>query len=135
MEVRKAFLPDRVTATLNIEGIAATRRQTLAIMDAMVISQNPAKEDQEILNALKADGFVYNQYEDGADLDARMIREINRLLLDKIKDEAGNFRRRGQIHRCARHKEMTVIWPSKGARWTRTWPEFWPTVEPLPLVN
>lgn len=93
LEVRKAFLPDRVTATLNIEGIAATRRQTLAIMDAMVISQNPAKEDQEILNALKADGFVYSQYEDGADLDARMIREVNRLLLDTLRLEAGEFRR------------------------------------------
>lgn len=93
LEVRKAFLPDRITATLNIEGIAATRRQTLAIMDAMVISQNPAKEDQEIFNALKADGFVYNQYEDGADLDARMVREINRLFLDTIKEEAGEFRR------------------------------------------
>lgn len=93
IEVRRAFLPDRVTATLNIEGIAATRRQTLAIMDAMVITQNPAKEDQEILNALKADGFVYSQYEDGADLDARMLREINRILLDEIKSEAGDFRK------------------------------------------
>lgn len=61
-------------------------------MDAMVISQNPAKEDQEILNALRADGFVYEQYEDGADLDARMIREINRQLLDTLK-EGGEFRR------------------------------------------
>lgn len=91
-EIRKEFLPDRVTATLNIEGIAATRRQTLAIMDAMVLSQNAAKEDQEILNALKADEFVYEQYESGADLDPSMIREVNKLLLDGVRGEAGSFR-------------------------------------------
>jgi Fic family protein len=93
LEVRKAFLPDRVTATLNIEGIAATRRQTLAIMDAMVVTQNSAKEDQDILNALRADEFVYDQYEAGADLDAGMIREVNRLLLDQVRDDAGVFRK------------------------------------------
>lgn len=91
-KIRSAFLPDRVTATLNIEGIAATRRQTLAIMDSLVVSQQVAKEDQEIANALRADEFVYNTYEGGADFDLRFIREINRLVLQDVGKSPGEFR-------------------------------------------
>lgn len=91
-KIRTAFLPDRVTATLNIEGIAATRRQTLAIMDALVLSQQVAKEDREIVNALKADGFVFDCFEHGAELDVALIRQINQIVLQDIKSEAGQFR-------------------------------------------
>jgi hypothetical protein len=31
--LRRALLPDRITANLNMEGIVATRRQTLSVMD------------------------------------------------------------------------------------------------------
>jgi hypothetical protein len=58
-KLRRRFLPDRITATLNIEGIGVTRRETLAIMEAMTISANASREEREILNALRADAFVY----------------------------------------------------------------------------
>jgi cell filamentation protein, protein adenylyltransferase len=38
--LRDALLPDRVVASLNMEGIIATRRQTLAVMDAMRVQEN-----------------------------------------------------------------------------------------------
>ena len=57
--ISSEFLPDRITATLNIEGISVSRRQTLMMMDAMTLSENSSKAEQEILNALKADEFVF----------------------------------------------------------------------------
>lgn len=90
--IYRAFLPERITATLNIEGIAATRRQTLAIMDGMTLVQNSGKEELEIFNALKADEFVFNCYEDKVPFDQRIIREINRFILDNVKDGGGQFR-------------------------------------------
>ena len=38
--LREALLPDRVVASLNMEGIVATRRQTLAVMDAMRVQES-----------------------------------------------------------------------------------------------
>jgi Fic family protein len=93
LKIRNAFLPDRVTATLNIEGIAATRRQTLAIMDALVVSQQVAKEDQEIANALRADEFVLNGHESGAEFSLGFIREINHLVLQEVGRTAGEIRK------------------------------------------
>lgn len=90
--IRNAFLPDRVTATLNIEGIAVSRRQTLAIMDALVVSQQVVKEDQEIANALRADEFVYDAYENKVDFDLGFVRHINALILEGVNDTGGQIR-------------------------------------------
>ncbi len=42
--LRSSLLPDRITASLNMEGIIATRRQTLAVMDAMRVSEADGQE-------------------------------------------------------------------------------------------
>ena len=91
--IRRAFLPERITATLNIEGIAATRRQTLTIMDGIAVSQNLHKEEKEIFNALKADEFVYHCYEDSEILDQRIIREVNGLILNNVHADGGRYRK------------------------------------------
>lgn len=91
-KIRDYFLPDRVTATLNIEGITATRRQTIAMMDALALQQNIAREEQEIANTLKADDFVYELATSNENISPHIVREINRLLLFDIGQHDGNFR-------------------------------------------
>lgn len=91
-KIREYFLPDRVTATLNIEGITATRRQTIAMMDALALQQNIAKEEQEIANTLKADDFVYEMATSNSRISPQIVREINRLLLFEIAQHDGSFR-------------------------------------------
>lgn len=88
------FLPDRITASLNMEGISVSRRQTLLMMDAMTLSENSSKAEAEIFNALKADEFIYGIAQGGHPLTAGAIRETNRILQDGILSNAGTFRQK-----------------------------------------
>ena len=100
--IKLAFLPDRVTASLNMEGIIATRRQTLAIMDGMTVDENSARTEQEILNALRADEHTFDEAQDSARLTEIFIREINRLIEDKTGECPGEYRPRDvQISQAA----------------------------------
>lgn len=92
--IKLAFLPDRVTASLNMEGIIATRRQTLAIMDGMTIDQNSTRTEQEILNALKADEHTFEEAQSSARLTEVFIRDINGLIEDNIGECPGQYRPR-----------------------------------------
>jgi Fic family protein len=90
--IRMALLPDRIVASLNMEGIIATRRQTLAVMDAMRINESIGRGEQEIYNTLKADELVHDAVESGILLTEQIIREINRLLMEELRADNGQFR-------------------------------------------
>lgn len=90
--LRTNLLPDRIVASLNMEGITATRRQTLAVMDAMRIKESIGKGQREILNALMCDEFIIDAVDRGVSVNESLVREINRLLLQDIDSEAGQFR-------------------------------------------
>ncbi len=90
--IHKSLLPDRIVASLNMEGITATRRQTLDVMDAMRINESIGRGKQEIFNALKADEFIFECVNDGIPLDENLIRQINRHILENVHAEAGQFR-------------------------------------------
>ena len=92
--IKLAFLPDRVTASLNMEGIIATRRQTLAIMDGMTVDENSTRTEQEILNALRADEHTFDQAQESARLTEVFAREVNGLIEDKIGEHPGEYRPR-----------------------------------------
>lgn len=92
--IKLAFLPDRVTASLNMEGIVATRRQTLAVLDAMTISENASKTEQEILNALEADELTFETSQSERRLSEGFIREINGLIERNIGEAPGVYRLR-----------------------------------------
>lgn len=90
--LRRALLPDRVTASLNMEGIAATRRQTLAMMDAMRVEENAGAGELEVYNALTADEFIADAVERGVSFSESFLREINRLLVAGLRPDAGVWR-------------------------------------------
>jgi fido (protein-threonine AMPylation protein) len=75
-----------------MEGVTATRRQTLMVMDAMRIQETIGKGQREIQNALLADEFISDAVDRGVNLSESMIREINGLLLNDIDVNAGQFR-------------------------------------------
>lgn len=91
-KIKTAFLPDRVTGSLNIEGITITRRQTLAMMDAMTLNENTSKAELEILNALKADEFVYDYSQSERDFSSSFIREVNSVIQNQVDPNPGAFR-------------------------------------------
>lgn len=90
--LREALLPDRVVASLNMEGIVATRRQTLAVMDAMRVQESIGAGEQEIFNVLSADEFVHTSVEQGILLSELLLREINARLIRGLRADAGVFR-------------------------------------------
>jgi len=92
--IRATLLPDRIVASLNMEGIVATRRQTLDVMDAIRVNESVNRGQQEIFNALKADEFVCDLVDRGETLSERSVREINHLILNDVNVEAGVFRSR-----------------------------------------
>jgi Fic family protein len=90
--ITREFLPDRVTASLNIEGIAVTRRQTLLMMDSMTISANGSRDERELLNALRADEFVFELASAETVINTTNIRDINRIILDQVIENPGGYR-------------------------------------------
>jgi Fic family protein len=92
IRLRESLLPDRIVASLNMEGIVATRRQTLAVMDAMRVREAVGQGEREIFNALMADEFIHDAVDRGVELSEQLIRETNRLLLHQIRSDAGVYR-------------------------------------------
>lgn len=92
--IKTEFLPDRVTASLNIEGISVSRRQTLLMMDAMTLSENSSKSEIEVLNALKADELVIELSSQNNPLTASAVRDINAQLQKGVLDTAGQYRKK-----------------------------------------
>jgi fido (protein-threonine AMPylation protein) len=86
------LLPDRVEATLAIEGISVTRRQTLDIMDAMRAREARGGAKLELWNALKATELVQDFVDRGVELSGLVIRELNEYILDDLRTDAGRFR-------------------------------------------
>lgn len=91
-KIRTTFLPDRVTATLNIEGIHVTRRQTLAVMDAMAINSSQQGDAAEIRNVLMADELAYETALSKDLPTAHFIRSLNELVLRDLNPSSGQFR-------------------------------------------
>ena len=73
LKLRESLLPDRIVASLNMEGIVATRRQTLAVMDAMRVQEAVGHGEREIFNALKADEFIHDAVDRGIELSEQLI--------------------------------------------------------------
>ena len=92
LRLREALLPDRIVASLNMEGIVATRRQTLSVMDAMRVQESVGAGEKEIFNALKADEFVQDFVDHGESISESLIRHVNELLLNDLRQDAGIFR-------------------------------------------
>src|SRR5215469_1306810 len=92
VQLRETLLPDRIVASLNMEGIVATRRQTLAVMDATRIHEAIGRGEIEIRNALQADEFVHEAVQKSIPLNEQFLREVNRLLMNEIRNDASAFR-------------------------------------------
>lgn len=90
--LKMAFLPDRVTSSLNMEGIVATRRQTLAIMDSMTLLDSSSKSEQEVLNALSADELTLDAAEDGQQLNESLLRQIHAKIECGVGETPGCYR-------------------------------------------
>ncbi len=92
--LRKAFWPQRISDTLNIEGIQVNPRVTLAVMDGLAISESDNYVKSEIRNIIDANSAIEDLARDEFILDAEVIKRLNYLVKKDLMETAGSFRLR-----------------------------------------
>lgn len=78
--LKRAFLPDRISDTLNIESIQVNPRLTRAVLEGLTVSDTDKYAEQAILNVNEANLFIENAALSNDRLSVRHISEINRLI-------------------------------------------------------
>jgi Fic family protein len=91
-ELRKAFLPTRISDTLNIEGIQVNPRITEAVLEGRVLSETDQYNEREVLNVIEATDLILSEGRSGVNLSVRLINEIHHRVENELIDSAGQFR-------------------------------------------
>ena len=92
-EVVNAFLPQRITDTLTIEGIRVNPRLTRAVLEGQSLSDADRYSELEILNTMKAIDLVSAEAGPEASLTTRLVYEIHRRLMLNLVEDAGAVRK------------------------------------------
>ena len=90
--LRRTFLPDRISDTLNIEGVRVSPRLTMAVLDGQAVNESERYSQQEILNVNAANELIQETATAGADLSVAFVRELHRLIEKDLIESAGGFR-------------------------------------------
>lgn len=91
-ELRREFLPQRLSDTLNIEGVRVNPRVTRAVLEGQTLSEVDRYNEREVLNAIDANDFMETQARGGENVRPSHIRNLqHKICLDIISD-AGRFR-------------------------------------------
>lgn len=91
-ELSRSFLPDRISDTLNIEGVRVNPRLTRAVLDGLAISDSDRYTTQEILNVSDANDLIESDARAGYPLSVQLVRELHRRIEDHLIPTAGSFR-------------------------------------------
>lgn len=91
-EIRRAFLPERISDTLNMEGIRVNPRVTRAVLEGLSLSETDKYNEREILNVIDANDFVETLAHSSDVLTSRVVREIHERVMEGLMDGPGAFR-------------------------------------------
>ncbi|MGV7586325.1 Fic family protein [Mycobacterium kansasii] len=91
-ELNRSFLPDRISDTLNIEGVRVNPRLTRAVLDGLAISESDRYTTQEILNVSDANDLIESEARAGNLLALPLVRELHRRIENNLIPTAGSFR-------------------------------------------
>lgn len=135
-ELNRSFLPDRISDTLNIEGVRVNPRLTRAVLDGLAISDSDRYTTQEILNVSSANDLIESEARSGYPLSVQLVREIHRRIEENLIPTAGAFREEdveitGATHRpppwtdvpglvrevCGQYEENITVSPLVRAVW------------------
>ncbi len=92
--LRKAFLPNMIADTLNIEGIQANPRITLAVMDGKVLAESDKYVEREVRNVVDAHALVRNLAVALTGLDLELLRRVNFEIEKELVPNAGQLRQK-----------------------------------------
>ncbi len=104
-----------------IEGNTLTLNKTAAIiLDSTIPGSKSVREVFEVLNHKKAIDYIISELENEKKLDIYMIKNINKEILDRLNDNAGNFKNSSNAIIGADFETST---PSQAPVLTKNWIE------------
>ena len=104
-----------------IEGNTLTLNETAAIiLDSTIPGSKSVREVFEVLNHKKAIDYIISELENEKKLDIYMIKNINKEILDRLNDNAGNFKNSSNAIIGADFETST---PSQAPALTKNWIE------------
>ena len=104
-----------------IEGNTLTLNETAAIiLDSTIPGSKSVREVFEVLNHKKAIDYIISELENEKKLDIYMIKNINKEILDRLNDNAGNFKNSSNAIIGADFETST---PSQAPVLTKNWIE------------
>lgn len=104
-----------------IEGNTLTLNETATIiLDNTIPGSKSVREVFEVLNHKKAIDYMINELENEKKLDIYMIKNINKEILDRLNDNAGNFKNSSNAIIGANFETST---PSQTSILTKNWIE------------
>jgi Fic family protein len=92
--LRRAFLPDMISDTLNIEGIHVNPRITLAVLDGLALAEPDQYVEAEVRNVIDAHSLVEQFVRDRYTLSPELIKQVNYQIEKQLIPSAGSFRSR-----------------------------------------
>lgn len=104
-----------------IEGNTLTLNETATIiLDSTIPGSKSVREVFEVLNHKRAIDYMISELENDKKLDIYVIKNINKEILDRLNDNAGNFKRNGNAIIGANFETST---PSQAPILTKNWIE------------
>ena len=104
-----------------IEGNTLTLNETATIiLDSTIPGSTSVREVFEVLNHKRAIDYMISELENDKKLDIYVIKNINKEILDRLNDNAGNFKRNGNAIIGANFETST---PSQAPILTKNWIE------------
>ena len=104
-----------------IEGNTLTLNETATIiLDSTIPGSKSVREVFEVLNHKKAIDYIISELENEKKLDIYMIKNINKEILDRLNDNAGNFKNNSNAIIGADFETST---PSQAPVLTKNWIE------------
>ena len=104
-----------------IEGNTLTLNETATIiLDSTIPGSKSVREVFEVLNHKKAIDYIISELENEKKLDIYMIKKINKEILDRLNDNAGNFKNSSNAIIGADFETST---PSQAPVLTKNWIE------------
>ena len=104
-----------------IEGNTLTLNETATIiLDSTIPGSKSVREVFEVLNHKKAIDYMISELENEKKLDIYMIKKINKEILDRLNDNAGNFKNSSNAIIGADFETST---PSQTPAFTKNWIE------------
>ena len=104
-----------------IEGNTLTLNETATIiLDSTIPGSKSVREVFEVLNHKKAIDYIISELENEKKLDIYMIKNINKEILDRLNDNAGNFKNSSNAIIGADFETST---PSQAPVLTKNWIE------------